>query len=144
MPADATVLVIHDQYLVSSTLAIARRYKKFNAYCLRVTDLASLQTAALAYAPGLVLLDRDLGSRPDGQGINSVDLAGPLRAQGWTVLVITGMTSLDRIADAVAGLLTQPPMAPRTGSSRRHLCRSRPRRDRDHARTQAASARRAR
>ena len=117
MPADATVLVIHDQHLVSSTLAIALRDKGFNAYCLCATDLPAVQKAALAYAPGLVLLDLDLCSGPDGQPIDSADLVGSLRAQGWTVMVITGMTSLDRIADAVAGLLTQPPMAPRTGSS---------------------------
>ena len=134
MPADATVLVIHDQHLVSSTLAIVLRDKGFNAYCLPLTDLAAVQTAALAYAPGLVLLDRDLGSRPDGQGIDSLDLAGSLRAQGWTVLVITGMTSLDRIADAVVGLLKQSLTAPRTGSSIASPLPSSSNRDRDHAR----------
>ena len=132
MPADATVLVIHDQHLVSSTLAIALRHKGFNAYCLPLTDLAAVQTAALAYAPGLVLLD--LGSGPDGQPIDSVDPVGSLGAQGWTVMVITGMSSLDRIADAVAGVLTQPPMAPRTGSSIASPLPSSSNRDRDHAR----------
>ena len=87
---------------MSSALAYTLRDKEFNAHSLRVTDLAAVQKAALAYAPGLVLLDLDLGSVPDGQPIDSVDLIGPLRAQGWTVMVITGTTSLDRIADAVA------------------------------------------
>ena len=34
--------------------------------------------------------------------MDGVDLIVPLRAQGWTVLVITGATDLDRIAEAVA------------------------------------------
>jgi DNA-binding NarL/FixJ family response regulator len=34
--------------------------------------------------------------------MDGVDLIVPLRAQGWTVLVITGTTDLDRIAEAVA------------------------------------------
>ena len=134
LPADATVLVIHDQHLVSSTLAIALRDKGFNAYCLPLTDLAAVQTAALAYAPGLVLLDFDLCSGPDGQPIDSDHLAGSLRAQGWTVMVITGMTSLDRIADAVVGLLKQSLTAPRTGSSIASPLPSSSNRDRDHAR----------
>ena len=132
MPADTTVLVIHTQHLVSSTLAIALRDKGFTAYCLCSTDLPAVHKAARAYAPGLVLLD--LGSGPDGQAIDGVDLAGSLRAQGWTVMVITGMTSLDRIADAVAGLLKQSLTAPRTGSSIASPLPSSSNRDRDHAR----------
>jgi len=100
--ASGTILVVDDQQLVSSTLAFALRDKGFDAHSIGVTDLDAVQTAALAYLPGLVLLDLDLGSGPDGQPMDGVDLIGPLRAQGWTVLVITGTASLDRIADAVA------------------------------------------
>ena len=49
-----------------------------------------------------MLLDLDLGAGPDGEPMNGVDLIVPLRAQGWTVLVITGATDLDRVAEAVA------------------------------------------
>ena len=98
----ATILVVDDQQLVSSALAFILRDKGFDAHSIPVTDLDAVQTAALAYLPGLVLLDLDLGSGPDGHPLDGVDLIGPLRAQGWTVLVITGTASLDRIADAVA------------------------------------------
>lgn len=103
-PTGATVLVIHDQYLVSSALAYTLRDKGFNAHSLQVTDLAAVQKAAVTHAPGLVLFD--LSSGPDGHSIDSADLIGPLRAQGWTVMVIAGMTSLDGIADAVARALS--------------------------------------
>src|SRR5665811_2332080 len=39
---------------------------------------------------------------PDGEPLDGIDLIAPLRAQGWTVLMITGTASLDRIADAIA------------------------------------------
>jgi DNA-binding response OmpR family regulator len=61
-----------------------------------------VKAAALAHPPGLVLLDLDLGSSPDGEPLDGIDLIAPLRAQGWTVLMITGTTSLDRIAEAIA------------------------------------------
>jgi DNA-binding NarL/FixJ family response regulator len=97
-----TILVIDDQQLIASTLAYSLRDNGFDAHYLLVTDLEAVQTAALAHLPGLVLLDLDLGAGPDGELMDGVDLIVPLRAQGWTVLVITGTTDLDRIAEAVA------------------------------------------
>ena len=104
-PEDApqpTILVIDDQQMIASTLAYSLRDNGFDAHYLLVTDLEAVQTAALAHLPGLVLLDLDLGAGPDGELMDGVDLIVPLRAQGWTVLVITGTTDLDRIAEAVA------------------------------------------
>jgi two-component system nitrate/nitrite response regulator NarL len=102
-PAEGpTVLVIDDQQLVASTLAYSLRDHGLAGHYLLVTDLEAVQTAALAYLPGLVLLDLDLGAGPGGEPMDGVDLIVPLRAQGWTVLVITGTTDLDRIAEAVA------------------------------------------
>jgi DNA-binding NarL/FixJ family response regulator len=97
-----TILVIDDQQLIASTLVYSLRDHGVPAHYLLVTDLEAVETAALAYLPGLVLLDLDLGDGPDGEPLNGVDLIVPLRAQGWTVLVITGTTDLDRIAEAVA------------------------------------------
>lgn len=97
-----TILIVDDQQLIASTLAYSLRANGFDAHYLLVTDLEAVQTAALAFLPGLVLLDLDLGAGPDGEPMDGVDLIVPLRAQGWTVLVITGTTDLDRIAEAVA------------------------------------------
>ena len=100
--AAATILVIDEQLLLSSALAHGLRGQGLDAHSVCVTDLAGVLGAALAHRPGLVLLDLDLRSAPDGWPINGVDLVAPLNAQGWTVLVITGTESLDRVADALA------------------------------------------
>jgi two-component system nitrate/nitrite response regulator NarL len=100
--AGHTIVVIDDQQLVASMLTYSLRDHGFDAHYLLVPDLEAVQTAALAHLPGLVLLDLDLGAGPDGEPMDGVDLIVPLRAQGWTVLVITGATDLDRIAEAVA------------------------------------------
>jgi two-component system, NarL family, nitrate/nitrite response regulator NarL len=100
-PDGATILVIDDQLLVSSALAYTLRDLGFDAHSVRA-DLAEVESAAQEHSPGLVLLDLDLGSAPDGLPFEGVDLIGPLSAQGWTVLVITGTASLDRIAQAIA------------------------------------------
>ena len=101
-PNSTTILVVDDQQLVASTLTYSLRDYGFDARYLVVTDLEEVQTAALAYLPGIVLLDLDLGAGVDGKPLDGVDLIVPLRAQGWTVLVITGTTDLDRIAEAIA------------------------------------------
>jgi two-component system nitrate/nitrite response regulator NarL len=99
--ATTTILVIDEQLLVSSALAYSLRDLGFDAHSIRA-DLHAVKTAALAHPPGLVLLDLDLGSSPDGEPLDGIDLIAPLRAQGWTVLMITGTASLDLIADAIA------------------------------------------
>jgi DNA-binding NarL/FixJ family response regulator len=102
-PRDGTtILVVDDQQLIASTLAYSLRDNGFDAHYLLVTDLEAVRTAALAHLPGIVLLDLDLGVGSGGEPLDGVDLIVPLRAQGWTVLVITGTTDLDRIAEAVA------------------------------------------
>ncbi len=81
--------MVDDQQLVASTLTYSLRDNGLDAHYLVVTDLEAVQTAALAYLPGIVLLDLDLGAGADGEPLDGVDLIVPLRAQGWTVLVIT-------------------------------------------------------
>lgn len=100
--ASATILVIDEQLLVSSALAHALRGKGYDAHSLRVTDLAGMLRDAVEHPPGLALLGLDLGPGPGGQPIDGVDLIGPLCARGWSVMVITGTVSLDRIGDAIA------------------------------------------
>jgi len=99
--ATATILVIDEQLLVSSALAHTLQDLGFDALSIRA-DLQSVRAAALAHPPGLVLLDLDLGSSADGEPLDGLDLIAPLRAQGWTVLTITGTASLERIGEATA------------------------------------------
>ena len=96
-----TILVIDEQLLVSSALAYSLRDLGFDAHSIRA-DLRAVETAALAHPPGLVLLDLDLGSSPDGEPLDGIDLIAPLRAQGWTVLMLTATASLGRTAEAIA------------------------------------------
>ena len=77
-----TILVIDDQQLVASMLAYSLRDHGLDAHYLLFTDLEAVETAALAYLPGLVLLDLDLGDGPDGEPMNGVDLIVPLAGAG--------------------------------------------------------------
>jgi DNA-binding NarL/FixJ family response regulator len=100
--ASATILVIDEQLLLSSALAYSLQGQGLDAHSIRITTLEGVQREAREYVPGLVLLDLDLGSGPDCQPIDSVDLIAPLCAQGWTVMVLTGTVNLNRIGDAIA------------------------------------------
>lgn len=100
--ATATVLVIDDQELVASSLAYALAGKGFDAHRVPITDLATVRETVSGFRPGVVLLDLDLGTGPDGRRLDGVELITPLRRQGWSVLVVTGTADLDRVAAAVA------------------------------------------
>lgn len=102
MTAAGTVLIIDDHELVAASLAYLLSSRGMDAHRVPVTDLDTARQAALEYSPGVALLDLELGTGPDGVNLDGVELVGPLRAQGWTVLVVTGTAELDRIAAAVA------------------------------------------
>jgi DNA-binding response OmpR family regulator len=99
--AAATILVIDAQLLASSALAYSLRDQGFDAHPIRA-DLAKVQAAIRTHRPGLVLLDLDLCSAPGRQPFDGANLIGPLRAQGWTVMVLTDTADLDRITRALA------------------------------------------
>jgi len=99
--ATTAILVIDDQLLVSSALAHTLQGLGFDAHAIRA-EVAEVQAASLAHLPGIILLDLDLGSAPDCQPFDAVHLIDPLRSQGWTVMVITGTASPDRIAQAAS------------------------------------------
>ncbi|WP_168207610.1 LuxR C-terminal-related transcriptional regulator [Microlunatus elymi] len=110
-----TVLVVDDHDLVAASLTYALSGHGFDAHRLPVSDLETVKAAAEDLIPawpgpagpgwsapmGVVLLDLDLGTGPDGRALDGVDLVAPLRAQGWLVLVLTGTSELDRVAAAV-------------------------------------------
>lgn len=97
-----TVLVVDDHRFIATGLVHLLRARGFDAYAVPVTEPRAILAAAAEYPPGVVLLDLDLGVGPDDTPIDGADLVGPLRTAGWTVLVITGTSDLDRIAAAVA------------------------------------------
>lgn len=102
MSGGDTVLVIDDHELFAASLVYVLSHRGFDAYRVPVTDLEGVGDAAGEHSPGVALLDLDLGSSPDGQPLDGVELVIPLRAQGWAVLILTGTADLDRVAAAVA------------------------------------------
>src|SRR5699024_8806291 len=97
-----TVLVIDDQELVGTSLTYALASEGLDAHRVPVTSLRTVRQAAAEHVVGVALLDLELGTDATGAGLDGVELVGPLRAQGWTVLVVTGTAELDRVAAAVA------------------------------------------
>lgn len=102
MTALGTALIVDDHQLIAASLACALGHAGFDAHAVPVVDTGGIRAQAQRYEPGVVLLDLDLGVTPDGQELDGVDLVTPLRSQGWSVLVVTGTTDLDRVAAAVA------------------------------------------
>lgn len=101
-PSQAVVLVIDDHELLSATLVFALCAKGFDAHRCPVVEPGSVPPQLGDYQPGLVLLDLDLGLGSNGERLDGADLVGPLCAHGWSVLVVTGSTDLDRLAAAAA------------------------------------------
>lgn len=97
-----TVLVVDDHQFIATALVQLLCDRGFDAHAVPVTEPAAILAVAGCHAPGVVLLDLDLGVGPDDLPLDGADLVAPLRAAGWTVLVITGTSDLDRIAAAVA------------------------------------------
>lgn len=104
MAADdtATVLVVDDHQFIAAALVHLLCDRGFDAHAVPVTDGPTILAVAAGFSPGVVLLDLDLGAGPDGRLLDGAELVAPLRAAGWTVLVITGTSDLNRIAAAVA------------------------------------------
>lgn len=105
-PVSATggpkVFVIDDHELLSATLVLALCAKGFDAQHCTPDAPGVVPPEVRSAGPGLVLLDLDLGRSERGERIDGADLVAPMRALGWSVLVVTGCTDLDRIAAAVA------------------------------------------
>lgn len=96
------VLLVDDQELLVSSLEYVFRENGFDAHRLPVTDLATMRAAAAGFRPGVALLDLGLGADGSRRPLDGADFVGPLRELGWTVLVVTGTTELERVAAAVA------------------------------------------
>jgi DNA-binding NarL/FixJ family response regulator len=103
------VLVIDDHELISSTMVLALTERGYEAHRCRIAGRAEILACAAALPPGLALLDLELGRDSTGRTIDGADLIADLDADGWRVLVVTGVARQDRLAAAVnagaAGLL---------------------------------------
>ncbi|GAA3242801.1 response regulator transcription factor [Pseudonocardia petroleophila] len=96
IPIGPTVLVVDDHELVATTLVLGLRAEGLDARtCAPVTATAQ-------EGPGLVLLDLDLGRDARGRRLDGVTLVEPLRARGWTVLVLSGTADRARVGAALA------------------------------------------
>lgn len=97
------VLVVDDHELVSASLTIALQSYGLPAVCCVVTDTEGVVHCAAAMQPGLALLDLELGRDSWNGPVDGVELASALRADGWTVVAVTGQLTPERMAAAIAG-----------------------------------------
>jgi DNA-binding NarL/FixJ family response regulator len=95
---DRTVLVVDDHELVRTILVLALRAQGFDAHHVSATRKEDVLREAGEHAPGLVLLDLDLGREVAG----GEQLVRPLRAAGWSVLIVTAGRDGPAVARAVA------------------------------------------
>ncbi|MFC3895304.1 response regulator [Lentzea rhizosphaerae] len=93
-----TVLVVDDHELVRTILVLALRTRGFDAHHVSATRKEDVLREAGEHAPGLVLLDLDLGREVAG----GEQLVRPLRAAGWSVLIVTAGRDGPAVARAVA------------------------------------------
>lgn len=101
MIGGASVLVVDDHQLVSTSLALALRGQGVAATSCLVTAVQDILAEAARHRPGLVLLDLMLGVDA-GEPINSVDAIPLLRTLGWSVLVVSGSGNRRQLAAAMA------------------------------------------
>lgn len=102
MSTGESIVVIDDHDLVAASLTYAFAAQGFDAHRIPVSDLDTVRDAALAYSPGVALLDLNLGVDDEGRSLDGVELVPSLCAQGWSVLVVTGTDELDRVDAAIA------------------------------------------
>jgi DNA-binding NarL/FixJ family response regulator len=96
------VIVVDDHQLVGVIVARELRQRGVQADYCAFTDVARVLGAASRSRPGLVLLDLELGSDPDGNRIDELEIVTGLQDLGWSVLVVSGETDDRRVAAAIA------------------------------------------
>jgi DNA-binding NarL/FixJ family response regulator len=111
-PCSRPLLVVDDHELVRAALVATLRGEGIDAYACTQATIGGILAEARTLPPGVVLLDLDLGTGPDGAHIDGIDAVKGLRAAGWTVLGLTGNPGVRsaRIAAAIAaGAVGQVP-----------------------------------
>ncbi|GAA1860738.1 hypothetical protein GCM10009836_46110 [Pseudonocardia ailaonensis] len=104
------VVVVDDHELVATSLVLSLESEGVAAHRVRPAAERGIIAEISRLRPGLVLLDLDLGRDADGNRIDGVELVGPLLANGWQVLVLSGSADPARVGSALdAGALAWVP-----------------------------------
>jgi DNA-binding NarL/FixJ family response regulator len=102
MTGRGPVLLVDDHPLISTALAVALRAEGLEAQRVTVTTAEAILAAVDQHRPGLLLLDLDLGDQLGGPPPNGLQLIGPLRTRGWSVLIVTASQDQHALAAAIA------------------------------------------
>jgi DNA-binding NarL/FixJ family response regulator len=106
----APVLIVDDHELVGTSLLLSLRGEGLDAHLSCRGDADGVLRLTSRLAPGVVLLDLDLGRGPDGAAIDGSTLVAHLCRIGWRVIVLSGTTDEPRIGRALdAGALACVP-----------------------------------
>ncbi len=97
MTSPVSVLLVEDHELLAQTLQVALASAGVATEVVALTSAQAVLTVVERLRPTLVLLDLELGE-PIGDG---AALVPPIVALGSSVLVVTGVTDLTRVAAAV-------------------------------------------
>jgi DNA-binding NarL/FixJ family response regulator len=97
------VLLVDDHPLISTALAVALRAEGVEAWRVPVTTAEAVLATVEQHPPGLLLLDLDLGDQFGGPRPNGLQLLGPLRTRGWSVLLVTASQDRHALAAAITG-----------------------------------------
>lgn len=104
------VLIVDDHDLVGMSLALCLRSEGLQAQRHAARSRDGILTAVATLAPGVVLLDLDLGRGPDGAFIDGTTLVAGLCRNGWRVIVLSATADEPRIGRALdAGALACVP-----------------------------------
>ena len=96
------VLIVDDHDLVAMSLAMALRAEgllQAQRHTARSRD--GILTAAATVAPGVLLLDLDLGRGPDGSVLDGAGLVEHLCQMGWRVVMLSATTDEVRVGQAL-------------------------------------------
>jgi DNA-binding NarL/FixJ family response regulator len=94
------VLIVDDHALLSTTLVIALQTRGIAARRSEV-GTEEIRLVIAGSAPGVALVDVDLGTDPDGRALSGVDLVPVLVGAGWRVVMLTGGAGEPELAAAV-------------------------------------------
>src|SRR6185312_8936640 len=96
----APVLIVDDHELVATSLLLSLRGEGLDAHLSGRADADGVLRVTSRLAPGVVLLDLDLGRDDQGRRLDGARLVGPLTAAGWKVIILSG--SSDRVGIGAA------------------------------------------